>query len=457
MSQAPPDTGEQPDHPEPGPSKPPPPPPPPPVDAAEERRSGLFTLAALAVLVGFVWVRWGWGVVLMIGIILVILTLHELGHFVAAKWAGMKVTEFFLGFGPRLWSFRRGETDYGLKPLLVGAYVRIIGMNNLDEVPPGDEPRTYRQQSFPKRLLAVLAGPATHFVQAWLFLFLLFAVVGVPGNSALSDEEPVSWSVGAVEDDSAAAAAELEQGDRIVAWNGERVGSWPELQRAINRAEVDDEVTLTVERDGRRFETTTTIGRRPEDLSDGDDPAGSPFLGVGPTFRYGEQRYGVVESLGRAGDKTVWIAKESVLGIGRFLTPGSLGDFADTVRQGADDAPEGTSGGGGSQGETNENRPVSILGVLQIGAEVAEEGVAPLLELLIVINIFLGILNLVPLPPFDGGHAALAVYERLRSSGGRRYHADMTKLLPLVYVVVFGVLMLGVLTIYLDAINPVTR
>jgi membrane-associated protease RseP (regulator of RpoE activity) len=428
------------------------------VDEAEERRSGLLTLAALAVLVGFVWVQWGWGVVLMIGIILVILTLHELGHFLTAKRSGMKVTEFFLGFGPRLWSFRRGETDYGIKPLMVGAYVRIIGMNNLDEVPPEDEPRTYRQQSFPKRLLVVVAGPATHFVQAWLFLFLLFAVVGVPGNSLFSDEDaPVSWSVGAVESGSAAAAADLERGDRIVAWNGERVATWPQLQRAIDRAEIDDEVTLTVERDGRRFETSTTIGGRPEDLADGDDAAGSPFLGVGPSFRYGEEHYGVVESLGRAGGKTVWVAKESVLGIGRFLTPGSLGDFADTVRQGGDDAPAGSSGGGGSQDDTNENRPVSILGVLQIGAEVAQDGVAPLLELLIVINIFLGILNLVPLPPFDGGHAALAVYERLRSFGGRRYHADMTKLLPLVYVVVFGVLMLGVVTIYLDAINPVTR
>jgi membrane-associated protease RseP (regulator of RpoE activity) len=262
--------------------------------------------------------------------------------------------------------------------------------------------------------------------------------------------------VGAVEDGSAAQEAELERGDRIVAWNEESVDDWPELQRAIDRAEVDEEVTLTVQRDGRRFETSTVIGSRPDDLADADDPAGSPFLGVGPTFRYPEQHFGVVESMGRASDKTFFITKEAVVALGRFLSPGSLGDFADTVREGGDDAPEPSSGGGSSvQDDSNQNRPLSILGVIQIGSKVAQDGVGPLLELLVVINIFLGILNLVPLPPFDGGHAALAVYERLRSFGGRRYHADMTKLLPLVYVVVFGVLMLGAVTLYLDAVNPV--
>ena len=84
--------------------------------------------------------------------------LHELGHFVTAKVSGMKVTEFFFGFGPKLWSFTKGETEYGVKAIPAGAYVRIIGMNNLEEIPPEDEPRTYRAQSYPRRLLVGVAG-----------------------------------------------------------------------------------------------------------------------------------------------------------------------------------------------------------------------------------------------------------------------------------------------------------
>ena len=98
--------------------------------------------------------------------LIVMIMLHELGHFVTAKWSGMKVTEYFLGFGPRLWSFRRGETEYGVKALPLGGYVKIIGMSNLEEVPPEDEPRTYRQQPFRKRLLVAVAGSAVHFILA---------------------------------------------------------------------------------------------------------------------------------------------------------------------------------------------------------------------------------------------------------------------------------------------------
>ncbi len=96
------------------------------------------------------------------GRLVISIFLHELGHFVTARWTGMKVTQFFLGFGPRLWSFRRGETEYGVRALPLGAFVRIIGMNNLDEVEPADEARTYRQQSFPKRLLVISAGSIMH-------------------------------------------------------------------------------------------------------------------------------------------------------------------------------------------------------------------------------------------------------------------------------------------------------
>src|SRR3546814_10076827 len=112
--------------------------------------SDLWRVALIAAAVVALGVFAGKGWLLIIGALSVMIFLHELGHYLTAKWTGMKVTEFFLGFGPKLWSFRRGETEYGLKLLPIGAYVRIIGMNNLDEVPPEDELRTYRPQSYPR-------------------------------------------------------------------------------------------------------------------------------------------------------------------------------------------------------------------------------------------------------------------------------------------------------------------
>jgi membrane-associated protease RseP (regulator of RpoE activity) len=453
MSQAPPDTGEQAGHQE---QVPPPSPPSPPPDE-HETRVGRWALLALGAGLVALLLNGAWALLVVILGVIVMVTLHELGHFLTAKWSGMKVTEFFFGFGPRLWSMRRGETEYGLKALPLGAYVRIIGMNNLDEVAPEDEPRTYRQQSFPKRLLVVLAGPATHFVQAWVLLFVLFAMVGVPGNSVFNDAEPESWSINSVEDDSAAASADLERGDQIVAWNGEAVSDWPALQDAIADTEVGEEVTLTVERDGRRFDATTEIRGRPDSFATSEDPAGSPFLGIGPTFDVPEQHFGVVESLDRATDETAYVTKESVLALGRFLSPSGLSDFADTVSESRPGASTSSSGSGGeAAGEGGSDRPLSIYGAVRIGAAMSDEhGLFALIEFFLIINIFVAILNLVPLPPFDGGHAAVAIYERIRSRRGRRYHADMTKLLPVAYAVVFGVVMLGAVTLYLDIVNPV--
>jgi membrane-associated protease RseP (regulator of RpoE activity) len=419
-----------------------------------ETRSGLLGMAALgAGLLGLLLTgAWGW-VVVIVGV-LVMITLHELGHFLTAKWTGMKVTEFFLGFGPRIWSFRRGETEYGLKAFPLGAYVRIVGMNNLDEVPPEDEARTYRQQSFPKRVLVVLAGPATHFVQAWVILFLLFAVTGVPGSFVLADEpDPESWIVGAVVADSAADEAGLRRGDTIVAWDGQAVADFDELQREIHRADVGEEVTLTIERDGERFERTTEIGARPGRESGGGAEEGSPFLGVGQS--YPDTRYGVLESMEQATSQTGVVTKEAVVALGRFFSPSGLGEYADTVSEGRGERSEPSSGGGTATDEGDGNRLLSIYGAVRLGAQFSEEGMAALLVFFLGINVFIAIVNLVPLLPFDGGHAAVAIYERIRSRRGRRYHADVTKLLPVAYAVVLGLMVLGVTSLYLDIVNPV--
>lgn len=393
-----------------------------------------------------------WSLTVVILGVVVMITVHELGHFLTAKWAGMKVTEFFIGFGPKLWSFTRGETEYGFKAIPAGAYVRIIGMHNLDEVAPEDEARSYRQQSFPKRLTVVLAGPATHFIQALIIVFVLLAVTGLPGGSIT---EP-AWVVGEVTSDSAAGEAGLEAGDRILTFDGKSVPTWEDMQDAIRSTEVGDEVTLTVERDGERLETTTEMGRRPRDLAEPDAGAGTAFLGVGPSWP--EERLGVLDAVAKTPGQTADITWMAVGALGNFFSPTGLGNFADTVSEGTGDstgsAPSSSSGSEESDGG-DEGRLLSIVGAVRLGAELGEENTANLLAFFLQINIFVGMINLVPLLPFDGGHASVAIYERIRSRRGRRYHADVAKLLPVAYAVVMGLVVLGVTTLYLDLVNPV--
>src|SRR5690606_34030739 len=176
------------------------------------RRSGGLRLALLAAFFVAVGARFGWSALVIIAGLLVMIFLHELGHYVTARWSGMKVTEFFIGFGPKIWSFRRGETEYGLKVVPLGAYVRIIGMNNLDEVAPADEPRTYRRQSFPRRLLVVSAGSLMHFAQAFVLIVVLLGLIGLPGGSIVPDRDvrPEAWRIAAVTEGSAAERAGLQ-------------------------------------------------------------------------------------------------------------------------------------------------------------------------------------------------------------------------------------------------------
>ena len=408
----------------------------------------LSALAALGIFSGWIYVWVILGVVVMI-------FLHELGHFLTAKWSGMKVTEFFISFGPRIWSFRRGETEYGLKAVPAGAYVRIVGMNNLDEVDPADEPRTYRQQSFPKRLLVVSAGSIMHFLQAWILLVLAIGVFGVPGGSVTEPRQSdiEYWPIASVTADSPAAAAGFEDGDHIIEVDGEPVSSFDEdgLSSAVQRYDVHDEVTFTVVRDGRERTIDAELGARPADVPGGRP--GSAFLGVRSGVEYGSAAVGLGEAILRSPGEMAGFVGDSVAAIADFFSPSGLDRYADNVSNGGNQAnqPSGSSSGSEDDG----NRMVSIVGAVRLAAEVSEQGIGALLVFFFGINVFIGLLNMVPLPPLDGGHAAVAIYERIRSRRGRRYQVDMAKLLPLTYVVVLGLTLLGVTALYLDVVNPI--
>lgn len=426
-------------------------------EVAEERATSFVPLAMVVLLIAFVGVRWGLPLLLMIVGVILMIAIHELGHFLTAKWSGMKVTEYFIGFGPKIWSFRRGETEYGIKAVPAGAYVRIIGMNNLDEVPPEDEARSYRQQSFPKRLLVVLAGPATHLVQAFVILMVMFTLVGVPGGEPLGADpgESPDWMVDEVTDDSAASAAGLEPGDRIVAFDGNQVKNWNDVRAEIAERDVGEEVTLTIERDGERFESTTELTSRPVDV-DGDRTG--PFLGVGPQIPQPEdEKLGVIPAVGRSVTETGDVTWQSLVAMSRFFSPDGLNNYADTVGQGSGTTTDSGGSGGAPPAKVEEggDRMLSILGVVRLGADAGEEGLKYLLPIFLMINVFVGMINLVPLLPFDGGHAVVAIYERVRSRNGHRYHADVSKLLPVAYAVVMGLVILGVTSLYLDIVNPI--
>ena len=363
--------------------------------------------------------------------IVVMVMLHEAGHFVAAKWSGMKVTQFFFGFGPRLWSFQRGETEYGVKAIPAGGYVKIVGMSNVErDVNPDDEPRTYRQQSYPKRMLVAVAGVVTHFVVAFLLLVLVWTVLGVPSL------EPRVSEISRLESGaSPAAEAGFQLGDEIVAVDGRAISKWDEVPAYV-RPRAGEPIRFTVERQGRRVDVSAT----PVDRDPSPEEVG--FLGISATPV--TERVNPVTGLGRAAGDMWRLTGAAVGAIGSFFTPASLREYAGLVSA-------------GREGEGSDERFLSVVGVVRMADQAAESSWLNLVYLLVVLNIFVAVFNLVPLLPFDGGHMAVATYERLRSKGGKRYHADISKMTPLAAAVVGILLVIGLTSLYLDIVKPVTN
>src|SRR6056297_1709491 len=184
---------------------------------------GWLSMAAIAGLFAWLGVANIWIFVFVVGVVISIF-LHELGHYLTARWTGMKVTQFFLFFGPRLWSFRRGETEYGVRAIPLGAFVRIVGMNRMDEVEPADEGRTYRRASFPRRLLVISAGSIMHMIIAVLLLFTVYV-----GQGERTDEFVPEVYVAAAAPGLPAAEAGIEDGDQVLSVGGIPVTSPSEL------------------------------------------------------------------------------------------------------------------------------------------------------------------------------------------------------------------------------------
>ncbi len=405
-------------------------------------RRVLQLILALALLTA-VFVLLGWGdLLLFIAILVAIVMLHELGHFATAKWAGMKVTEYFVGFGPRLWSVRRGETEYGVKAIPAGGYVRITGFTSTEEVAEEDEPRAYRNQPFHQRIIVASAGSAMHFLIAFVLALVLVVGFGTASNNyTVSSLE--HWSGVAT---TPAMAAGLRPGDTIVSVDGRSFSNPNSMTDAI-RDSVGRPLVLGVERGGRLLRLTATPDSGKGITADGQALSNKGYLGI--EIQQATRSVGLAGAI-PASLATIWhVADLNLSGLGQTFSPHGVASVLheDTNAKAATAAADNPG---------SAPRPVSIIGIAGLGVDAQHEGLAAVLALLIAINIVFGILNMLPMIPLDGGHVAIAAYEWIRTKKGQVYYrADITKLFPVAFMFLAFLALFVLSGVFLDITHPI--
>ena len=388
-----------------------------------DKRTSLVAGAALLSLIIWLGVASPWTFVFVLGLLISVF-LHELGHFVTARRSGMKVTQFFMGFGPRLWSVQRGEVEYGIRALPLGAFVRIVGMNNLDECDPEDEPRAYRAQSYPKRLLVITAGSLMHGVIA-LVLF-----VGVYATSGRYSETGNVLVTSPPADNSPAQQSGVMMDDVVREIGGIVVTNREQFVEQIVSKKPGQTVSVVVDRAGKLISLQVTLGNNPIDTS-------LAYFGVA-SWSLDYVRVNPISAVGYASKDLVVTARRSVAGVFVVLNP--LNIINSVIDEKADPA----------------TRPGTVVGASQLGGEIGrQDGLKGVLLLLASVNIFVGVFNMFPLLPFDGGHAAIATYERFRSRRNKTYRADVGKMVPVATMVVGLLALLLVVGLYLDLTQPI--
>ena len=360
--------------------------------------------------------------------IVLFVTAHEAGHFIAAKATGMKATQFFFGFGPKLWSTQRGETEYGVKLLPLGGYVRIIGMNPLEEVAPEDAGRTYREKKFWEKSVVVLAGVGMNFLIAFIIFFGIILANGVPEAQPVVERVVPTVLVNDEEVDTPAAIAGVETGDVILAIGPHRISEWDDVPSALD-AVGGGLTTIEVLRDNRAMTLEVDLVER--ETIDGSGTTG--FLGVEPVVEtYHPNGF---ESVGMAGQQVWQGIGFTFQALADMLKPSSLAQYVGVL--------------GGDTEVDDEIRPVSPIGIVNIGTQTASP--AQFLSILAFVNVILATINLLPLFPLDGGHFAVAVYEKLT---GRE--ANIRRLAPIAAAVIGIFAFLGFVAIILDIVNPIS-
>ena len=388
------------------------------------------------------------GIWLFVLSILVVVMVHEAGHFLAAKRFNFKATQFFVGFGPTLFSRKKGETEYGVKALPLGGFVKIVGMNPYEEIPPEEQHRSYPNKPRWQRAIVLLAGSATHWPVAFVILLIAGMAFGYPTgepSNQLSAVEPRAFG-----QETPAEAAGFQLDDTIVAIEDEEVTSWDEVRTFI-RANPGEAATFIVERDGQREtieaelgtgivseQTNELLALAPagEDVGqagDGEQKVG--YLGVGPQPEI--ESFGLGEAITHSGERVWDMTVRSVIGVPQVFAQVFNGDIFEAL---------------GGEGERSaEDSPIGIVGAGGIVGELADRGeYTSILEMIAAFTIFVGLMNLLPLPPLDGGHLAVVAYEAVT-----KRRVDIRKLIPVSAAVIGFFIVLFVAILYLDLARPV--
>jgi membrane-associated protease RseP (regulator of RpoE activity) len=416
------------------------------------------------------------GILFLIFVVMLSIGLHEIGHLAPAKKFGVKVTQYMIGFGPTLWSKKKGETEYGIKAIPLGGYIRMIGMvppakdgkdakgpfaeivnsarkQSMEEIEIGDENKVFYKLSVPKKLTVMIGGPFMNLVLAFVFFAISFSAIGFPSATnqvkqvvaCLPSEVDVLGDCLMGTTPSPALAAGIKAGDEIVKFSGKEVTNWEELALAIQNSNPGN-VEISVLRQGKVIELSAQIVNavRPQSANQESENKATPYLGIAPEIIMEKQPISsVVQTLG-----------DITIGTGQVLLnlPNRVAQLFGAAFLGEQRDPEGL---------------VGIVGVTRVGGEIAAADipviwrVATLLNLAGGLNMALFLFNLLPLLPLDGGHVAGAIYEGLRRQIARLRRlpdpgpADTSKMLPFAYSVAILLIGLSMLLLYVDVVNPV--
>lgn len=395
------------------------------------------------------------GVVAFVLALLTSVMIHEFGHYIFAKRFGMKVTEFFVGFGPRIWSFVRGETEYGVKAIPAGGYVRIVGMTPDEPMTEEERARAFYSKSVPQRIIVLAAGSISHFIVGFLLIAFILGGLGTLKESTTIDTVspciPVSnEACTSSSQPSPAKAAGLRSGDVIKSVDGQSVSSWSSAVESI-RSKPGQEVTLVVERaDSELIIKATPVPRERPSLTDANATETVGVLGI--TSRQMMERQGIGTALVNAGSETGKIIGASVSGL--LSIPSKIPSLW---------------GQAFGQEERDPNSLVGVVGVARVSGQALGATEVPFsarlsyfLFIIASLNIFVGLFNAVPLPPLDGGHIAVAVIDGVKRRRAARKGLptpepfNITALAPLTYAVFSLLVALTVLLLAADILNPLS-
>jgi len=374
------------------------------------------------------------GIVAFVVALLFSVMVHEFGHYITARKYGMWVSEFFVGFGKRIWSVQRGETEFGVKAIPAGGYCKIEGMSPSDELPEGQEDRAFYKASSAKKLVVLGAGSFLHFVLGFVLLFTLFAGIGT--NQVLPE-------IREVVPNSAAQAAGIQAGDEVISINGKKVTEWYKDVEVIRQSQ-GRELSLVLDRNGEQISVTASAR-----LTDID---GTKRYVLGIVNDMGLKRSGLLVSIKNSATVTKSFLVESVKSLGKL--PEKIPALWGATVRGEERDPNGL---------------VGVVGVARVSGEAvgsdkltSMERLATFVLIVASLNIFVGVFNLLPILPLDGGHMAVAIADSIRAFfarlRGRPRPApiDVTVLTPITMVVFVVLATLTLLLLVADVINPVT-